>query len=86
MGVELNQVLPSRELINVTLGFVELAGIELARRGNNGVVGLDFFVIPGFTHQTGVSLGYGSRQCLAVIFDGIQHPMTILEVFFGQIA
>ena len=86
MWIELNQVLPSRQLINVTLGFAELAGIELARRGDNGVMGLDFFVIPSFTHQAGVSLGHGSCQCLAVIFDGIQHPMTILEVFFGQIA
>ena len=49
-GIELDQVLPCRQRVNITLCFSELARVHPSSRRDDGVVGFNLFVVPGFAH------------------------------------
>ncbi len=86
MRIELYQILPSNQLIDIALRFAELVDIHLPSSWNDSMVSIDFFVVPGFTHQVGIRGLNSIGQGFAVVLDGVQHIAAILEMLLGQVS
>lgn len=84
--IELYQVLPGHQLIDVLLILRQATEIHTPRGWYNGMMRTDLFIVPYFPTDTQISTGCCRFQIRAGICNSCNHLRPLIEMARGQIA